>query len=425
MKKIIYLLFLAQTGFMMAQTETLVTINGKKVTVNPDALTTANNGLTAANGNLELGGALIKSSVLTTTPTSTLALTGLQTGVETNTILTVDANGLLETTLKQNLTSDNLGSHTAAKDLDMSNKHIQNIQNAFIKNDLEILDRNTANSKYFGIYKNNGVFNIWNSGTASNVLSIDETSNSTAFSSTISFPNTDGVKIMLTSSKDASRIEHASGWLIGNVSGQKTLANSGQFNWSNYSGPSASQKEIMLLTSVGIGLGTTAPTNAMHVKASANPIILEGLTESAAATNLKLVVGADGIIKKSMFPKTYQTPKMAPGDSYSVTLQADLPITSFLIMTGNDCGRTALNTFRSYNNTLSFLGGQGRNIPFRATVLNADASSLKLEAAGVTKCEDGGESDQFNFTITKVGAVVTITNNGNVAKVYSIVQKGL
>ncbi len=37
MKKIIYILLLVQSGFLMAQTETVVTTNGKKVEVNPYA----------------------------------------------------------------------------------------------------------------------------------------------------------------------------------------------------------------------------------------------------------------------------------------------------------------------------------------------------------------------------------------------------
>ncbi|MBF4466892.1 hypothetical protein [Flavobacterium sp. LC2016-12] len=424
MKKIIYLLFLLQAGLLAAQTETLVTVNGKKVTVNPNALSTADNGLTTDNGNLQLGGELTKSTVLTTTPTSTLALTGLQTGVETNNIVTVDANGILTTTLKQSLTSDDLGNHTATEHLNISNKHIQNIQTAFINNGLEVLDRTTSNTKYFSLNKDNGLFSIWNSGTSSNALSIDETNNNTSFASTISFPNIDDIKIALAGSSNGARISYY-GLIISNASGQKGVADSGQFNWSNYSGPSGSQKEIMRLTFTGVGLGTTAPTNAMHVKAVDNPIILEGLTTSPAATNVKLVVGADGIIKKSMFPKTYKTTSLAPGESYSVTLQVNLPITSFLVMTGNECGRTALNSFRSYNNTLSFLGGQGRNIPFTATVLNDDGSSLKLEAEGVVYCQDGGGSSQFDFTITKAGAVITITNNGNVNKGYTVVQNGI
>lgn len=96
MKKIIYLIFLIQSGFMIAQSVTVPTINGKKVTFNPSAsITSADNGLTATGNNIQLGGALTKPSVLTTTSAFTLAIKGLQTGASTDQLVTADANGVL------------------------------------------------------------------------------------------------------------------------------------------------------------------------------------------------------------------------------------------------------------------------------------------------------------------------------------------
>ena len=46
MKKLTCLLLLIQSGFMMAQTKTVVTQHGEKLTISPYA----NNGLTANNG---------------------------------------------------------------------------------------------------------------------------------------------------------------------------------------------------------------------------------------------------------------------------------------------------------------------------------------------------------------------------------------
>ncbi|PWB23072.1 hypothetical protein DCO46_15370 [Flavobacterium sp. HTF] len=82
---------------MTAQTKTLVTVYGEKVQINPNSLNTADNGLTASNGNIQLGGALTKPSVLTTTDTWTLAILGLQSGTSTDKILTTDSNGILRT----------------------------------------------------------------------------------------------------------------------------------------------------------------------------------------------------------------------------------------------------------------------------------------------------------------------------------------
>ncbi|WP_338840825.1 tail fiber domain-containing protein [Flavobacterium ginsenosidimutans] len=96
MKKIACLLFLIQSGLMMAQTETFVTVNGKKVKMNPKSLNTANNGVTAVNDTIQFGGDLIKPTTLTTTSVNTLKIAGLQTGATTDYLLTTDANGVVK-----------------------------------------------------------------------------------------------------------------------------------------------------------------------------------------------------------------------------------------------------------------------------------------------------------------------------------------
>ncbi|MCM0667684.1 tail fiber domain-containing protein [Flavobacterium tyrosinilyticum] len=95
MKKIICMLVLIQSGIMMAQTKTVVTPYGEKVTFYPSAPGTADNGLTITSGNIQLGGTLIKPSVLTTTAANTLAIPGLQAGAKADEIVTMDANGVL------------------------------------------------------------------------------------------------------------------------------------------------------------------------------------------------------------------------------------------------------------------------------------------------------------------------------------------
>lgn len=97
MKKLVCMLLLIQSGFAIAQTETFVTINGKKVQINPNSLNTADNGLTANAGNVQLGGDLTRSTILTTTAVNTLAVKGLQTGAATDNIVVTDANGVLKT----------------------------------------------------------------------------------------------------------------------------------------------------------------------------------------------------------------------------------------------------------------------------------------------------------------------------------------
>ncbi|KAF2339609.1 tail fiber domain-containing protein [Flavobacterium ginsenosidimutans] len=95
MKRILCMLLLVQSGFIMAQTEKVVTANGKRITINPSGLNNADNGLTVTNGNVQLGGTLTKPSILTTTSAFTLAIQGLQNGAVTDQFLTTDANGVI------------------------------------------------------------------------------------------------------------------------------------------------------------------------------------------------------------------------------------------------------------------------------------------------------------------------------------------
>jgi len=188
MKKIIYLLLLIQSGFLIAQTKTVVTQFGEKVTINPYV----NNGLEANNGYIQLGGALTKPSVLATTPTFTLAFTGLMAGGATDNVLVTDASGVLKSVARSSFGgNDNLGNHIATMDLNMSNKSITNIYNAYIKNDLQIFDRITSNTNYFGLYKTQGKLGIWNNAKSANALTIDENTNTTTLQSAAITKGTD------------------------------------------------------------------------------------------------------------------------------------------------------------------------------------------------------------------------------------------
>ncbi|MCD9576979.1 hypothetical protein [Flavobacterium soyae] len=192
MKKIICILLLIQGGFLMAQeTETVVTINGKKVQVNA-VPTTADNGLTMTNGKIQLGGALLKPSVVTTTAANTLTIAGLQTGTSTDNVLVADANGVLKWVTRAQFGGDNLGDHTATKNLEMSNKDVNNISSARIKYELVVYDRVAANLSTYSIYKDNGNFGIYNGLKGGNDLSINETTRKTTINNLAIAKSTDG-----------------------------------------------------------------------------------------------------------------------------------------------------------------------------------------------------------------------------------------
>lgn len=193
MKKIVCMLLLAQSSFMMAQTETFITTNGKKVEINPNSLNTADNGLSASNGKVQLGGTLNKPTQIVTTSSNTLTIQGLQTGAGTDNVLVADANGVLKWVTRSSFLGDNLGNHTAAQNLNMSNKNITNISNAYIKNEAQILDRTPENTNYFSLYKSNGIFGIYSSNKGGNPLEIDEATGKNTVSSLRITKGTDNI----------------------------------------------------------------------------------------------------------------------------------------------------------------------------------------------------------------------------------------
>lgn len=105
---------------MMAQTKTVVTQNGEKVTIHPNA----NNGIKANAGYIQLGGDLNQATTLKTTSAYTLALEGLLAGANSDAVLVIDSNNIIRYVSRTEFAGDNLGNHTAAKDLNMNSFNV-------------------------------------------------------------------------------------------------------------------------------------------------------------------------------------------------------------------------------------------------------------------------------------------------------------
>lgn len=61
--------------------------------------------------------------------------------------------------------------------------------------------------------------------------------------------------------------------------------------------------ERMTVSSAGnVGIGIPAPTNKLHIKATTDPLKLEGLTASGVTSDLPLVLSTDGTVKTGAFP---------------------------------------------------------------------------------------------------------------------------
>jgi hypothetical protein len=87
-----------------ATTDSLLTINATTgkinrihvLSLNKNDSTTANNGLTLTGKNVQLGGALTQQTTINTSAANTLALTGLQTGSITDSILVTAVGGVIK-----------------------------------------------------------------------------------------------------------------------------------------------------------------------------------------------------------------------------------------------------------------------------------------------------------------------------------------
>ncbi len=137
-----------------------------------------------------------KTAVLEVASTAKGFLPPRMTTVQRDAI-TTPANGLViynTTTKKQEVWdgtiwssgSDNLGDHTATKDLDMKNKNINNVAEIDLKDEMRIYDQSTVpTGNYVSLWKRDGEFKIWDSATSKNVFYLNEAGKTTLTSAAI------------------------------------------------------------------------------------------------------------------------------------------------------------------------------------------------------------------------------------------------
>ncbi|MGE6220979.1 beta strand repeat-containing protein [Nubsella zeaxanthinifaciens] len=264
-----------QGGVTQAGTD--IAISGTGTVIDPYIVSnkiTADNGLTkTAIGVVQLGGALTNVTKITTDATNTLAIDGLQTGAATNNLVVVDANGVLKTITPATL--------SAASNWLLSGNAGTNPTTNFIgTTDAQPLALRTNNAERMRILSNGKV----GIGTTVPAARLDV--------QTVAGEN--DVAHFITGGVTTSNMGEV--W-IGNDSGAWASLASGNsiFQIKNVSTSGVSLHAD--LANNRIGIGNTAPSNSLHVTATADPLRLEGL-QTGLATNDFIVADANGVLKK-------------------------------------------------------------------------------------------------------------------------------
>jgi hypothetical protein len=317
------------------------TVNGVASSPAVPILISADNALTAGNGNVQLGGALIQPTTIATDATNTLAITGLQTGVVTDNILVADATGVLKTISSSVLNNNwstlgNAGTSAATNflgttdDVNLVFKR-NNIKSGLIgiKNtslgfgSLAQLNTDDINQAIFNVAVGNDAMaattlGLYNAALGSSAMEANTTGSfNTALgvyalsSNLIGGQNTAVGNFALKSSTGDrnTAVGYGAGetggtgediTLIGAFSSfADGIANATAIGALAY--VETSNSLVLGSAKVNVGIGTSSPTNSLHVISDPtfvlDPVRFENLRSSTSASDLMVVVDPTGVLK--------------------------------------------------------------------------------------------------------------------------------
>ncbi|GAA6764625.1 hypothetical protein AAFH68_05560 [Flavobacterium sp. CGRL1] len=194
-------------------------------------------------------------------------------------------------TINPNGIGDNLGNHTATTTLNLNNNDISNVSTIFIKKEAQLFDKNTGNSNYFSLNKNNGIFGIYNSNTASNALSISEISSKTTFVTTQITKGTDGSLPQKDNVLISTDTNGNTAW-----SPLVKVKDALTFQFLNYSTGSSQYNAAAYNDVPGLTATYTAPaTGILNLYANLYSIVPNGVvtkTPTSVKTEMKIIVTA-------------------------------------------------------------------------------------------------------------------------------------
>jgi hypothetical protein len=332
-------------------------------------------------------------------------------------------------------------------------------------------DRNKTNTKTTYLYKQDGLLNIWNQASNRNDLAIDETTGKTTLTATQVVQGTDGVtpkagylatsldttgNVVWTdpatisvkgdnlgnhiatqdldmSAKDINNIKVANVKFAVNIK-DRTATNTKAYSLYKIDGKFGLYNELKGVNDLTIDEATskTTLTKVQIGTGAGNPLEVVGLTASTNKSDASLVVNGEGVVQKSMYSSVMYskttTAMIEPGASVTVPfISPAYAGGNFRITSNNECGYGGTSLFSSfssnYNSVLTYVnGGNGAGL-FDMTQISKDV--IKLVGLYYSSTCAGGDYTEFNITVKRnltSNNSITITNNGNRTKSYTVIE---
>ncbi|WP_312297923.1 hypothetical protein [Chryseobacterium sp.] len=189
------------------------------------------------------------------------------------------------------------------------------------------------------------------------------------------------------------------------------------------------QKNDFIITSSGnMGIGNSSPQRKLDIDADSSSLRITNLSRQFQANHNLLVKDKErGDVTSRKYSYTVTSEKIEPGKSSSVIIPSiNMPSGMLLISSQNICSRTMISSYIYSNMTLGYINSVARDKVGSATISlssNGSSAGWSINFNNVTTCNaDGGNGTQFNYSIVKnTTNTYTITNNGNVARSYTLI----
>ncbi|WP_288437821.1 hypothetical protein [uncultured Chryseobacterium sp.] len=203
------------------------------------------------------------------------------------------------------------------------------------------------------------------------------------------------------------------------------------------------KKRIILICSLAsslaysqVGIKTPNPTNTLDVNGTARIRQVDPGLASKALT--PLYADANNVVVKipntGNYTLTTNSITVSAGDTGNIISDLAPGAYKVTVVVGNGCANTSTTDFivHSYFNNkapstnyfgLNAQGGfvtRSTTSNYKPTLTQVAQNNVSVTWSGIEPCEDGGNSTALNYNLLINGSVISIVNNGNVAKAYRI-----